>query len=116
MKKQIAKAEGEKALAAYLAGSEPSLATATRYLLQELAALYPGGSVEVRVPPFGAVQCVDGLSHTRGTPPNLVELEPKTFIELATGKASFAELKAAGRLRASGTRSDLTDLFPIFSA
>lgn len=116
MKKQITKQEGEEAVALALSGDEPSIATATRYLLQETAKLYPGGSVELRVPPFGAVQCVEGLSHNRGTPPNVVELDPTSWILLATGKASFASLKESGKLSASGSRSDLSELFPIFSA
>lgn len=116
MKKQITKQEGEHAVALALSGDESLLATATRYLLQETAKSYPGGSVELRVPPFGAVQCVEGLSHNRGTPPNVVELDPNSWLLLATGRASFEELKLSGKLSASGAKSDLAGLFPIFSA
>ena len=88
-------------------------ALAVRYLLQVLAEASPGKSVEVRVPPWGAVQVVEGPTHTRGTPPNVVELEPATFIAIATGSLDWASAVAAGRVQASGARSDLSDLFPL---
>ncbi|MGH8791222.1 MAG: sterol carrier family protein [Stackebrandtia sp.] len=81
--------------------------------LAELARAVPGKSVEVRVPPFGAVQCVDGPRHTRGTPPNLVECDPVTFLELAAGRTSFAVAVADGRVTASGARADLGDCLPL---
>ena len=90
-----------------------TLALATRYLLQVLAEASPGRSVEVRVPPFGAVQAVEGLHHTRGTPPNVVELDGETFVAIATGGVGWREAAAAGRVRASGARSDLSSLFPL---
>lgn len=92
-----------------------TLATAVRYLLQHLADRAPGNSVEVRVPPFGAAQCLAGPRHTRGTPPNVVELEPQTWLELATGAVSWEEARSAGRISASGTRADLSDLLPLVS-
>lgn len=91
----------------------PTLATATRYLLQVLADTSPGRSVEVRVPPFGAVQAVEGPRHTRGTPPNVVEIDAETFVAMATGGISWAEAAAAGRVHASGARSDVASLFPL---
>ena len=81
------------------------LATAVRFTLEELAARAPGGSVEVRVPPFGAVQCVEGPRHTRGTPPNVVETDARTWLSLATGRLSWADAVAAGGVRASGARA-----------
>jgi len=90
-----------------------TLALATRYLLQVLAEASPGRSVEVRVPPFGAVQAVEGLHHTRGTPPNVVELDGETFVAIATGSVGWRDAAAAGRVRASGARSDLSSLFPL---
>lgn len=89
------------------------LATAVRYLLQRLADAAPGNSVEVRVPPFGAVQAVEGPRHTRGTPPNVVELDAVTFVAIATGGADWASAVEAGRIHASGARSDLSAHFPV---
>ncbi len=70
--------------------SRTALATAVRYALEELAARVPGRSVEVRVPPYGAVQCVPGPRHTRGTPPNVVELEADTWLRLVVGDLDWA--------------------------
>jgi hypothetical protein len=89
------------------------LATAVRYLLQLLDEKAPGNSVEVRVPPFGAVQVVQGPRHTRGTPPNVIEMDAATWIDLATGVESWDDAVAAGRAHASGTRADLSDLMPL---
>lgn len=79
-----------------------------RALLADLAARAPGRSVEVRVPPFGAVQCGAGPRHTRGTPPNVVEMEPLTWLALATGRLSWADAMAEGRITASGGRADIS--------
>ena len=73
----------------------------------------PGRSVEVRVPPDGAVQCVPGPRHTRGTPPNVVETDPMTWVRVAAGRLTWADAVDAGRIRASGTRADLTDYLPV---
>jgi hypothetical protein len=89
------------------------LRDAVRYLLEELAARVPGRSVEVRVPPYGAVQCVPGPRHTRGTPPNVVEIDPGTWVSLATGGSDWATAVAEGRARASGERADLSAYLPI---
>jgi uncharacterized protein (TIGR03083 family) len=93
----------------------PALATVTRTLAQLLATQAPGRSVEVRVPPFIAVQAVAGPRHTRGTPPNVVETEPLTWLRLATGRLAFADAVRTGAVRASGTRADLTDHLPLLS-
>ncbi|WP_144123182.1 sterol carrier family protein [Catellatospora sichuanensis] len=90
-----------------------TLRDAVRALLARLAATAPGRSVEVRVPPYGAIQCVEGPRHTRGTPPNLVETDPVTFLQLAAGRVDWAAAVADGRIRASGIRSDISSLFPI---
>ncbi|WP_203935931.1 sterol carrier family protein [Planosporangium mesophilum] len=90
-----------------------ALRDAVRTSLSMLAAKVPGRSVEVRVPPYGAVQCVSGPRHTRGTPPNVVEMDPATWLELATGRTSWAEAVAAGRVRASGVRADLSAFLPL---
>lgn len=89
------------------------LATAVRYTLEELASLAPGRSVEVRVPPFAAVQCIAGPRHTRGTPTNVIETDPQTWLALATGRVGWADAQASGALRASGQRADLTAYLPV---
>ncbi|MEY4451248.1 MAG: hypothetical protein RLZZ380_369 [Actinomycetota bacterium] len=94
--------------------SDPDFKTAVRYLLEELSFLRPGRSVEVRVPPLGAVQCVDGLTHRRGTPPNTVELGPLEWFALAVGEASWDSLVSSGKILASGTRADISDALPIW--
>jgi len=93
----------------------PALATAVRTLAEALTARAPGRSVEVRVPPFVAVQAVAGPRHTRGTPPNVVETDPVTWLRLATGRAAFAAEVAAGRVNATGPRSDLSSHLPVLS-
>jgi len=89
------------------------LATAVRYTLQLLVEKAPGPTVEVRVPPFGAVQCVAGPKHTRGTPPNVVEMNTQTWLALATGAVSWQEARTSGWLKASGVRSDISELLPL---
>ncbi|WP_411699600.1 sterol carrier family protein [Conyzicola sp.] len=96
--------------------SRDTLATAVRYLLQELADRAEGNTVEVRVPPYGAVQCIEGPRHTRGTPPNVVETDAATWLALATGSLGWADALAAGRVHASGQRADLSDYLPVTAA
>jgi uncharacterized protein (TIGR03083 family) len=93
----------------------PALAIAIRSLTGMLATRYPGRSVEVRVPPFAAVQCIPGPRHTRGTPPNVVETDPVTFLRLATGRLDWRDALAAGQVRASGNRADLSEQLPLLS-
>ncbi|MGL5865439.1 MAG: sterol carrier family protein [Dermatophilaceae bacterium] len=88
-------------------------ATAVRHTLAELADRAPGRSVEVRVPPFGAVQCLAGPTHTRGTPPNVVETDPHTWLALVTGATTWADAVVSGGLRTSGVRADLSALIPL---
>jgi hypothetical protein len=105
-----------EALAALDRGDEPArpvLRDAVRALLAELARVAPGRSVEVRIPPFGAIQCVAGPRHTRGTPPNVVETDPRTWLLLATGRLSWPDATQQGLLRASGIRTDLTEYLPL---
>lgn len=80
-----------------------------------LAAAHPGRTVEVRIPPYTAVQCIEGPRHTRGTPPNVVEAEPSAWLELCTGRAAWHELVRTGRIRASGERADLSALMPLLT-
>ncbi|KAB8161740.1 maleylpyruvate isomerase family mycothiol-dependent enzyme [Streptomyces sp. 3MP-14] len=82
-----------------------ALAITVRVLADALAAKAPGASTELRVPPFVAVQCVAGPRHTRGTPPNVVESDPLTWLRLASGRIDWAAATATGRLRASGERA-----------
>ncbi len=93
----------------------PALASAVRTLAEILAAQVPGRSVELRVPPFVAVQAVPGPRHTRGTPPNVVETDPVTWLRLATGRTTVTEAVRHGLVRATGPRSDLTDHLPLLS-
>jgi uncharacterized protein (TIGR03083 family) len=90
-----------------------ALKIAARALLNALVSKAPGHTVEVRVPPIAAVQCVEGPRHTRGTPSNVVEVDPVTWVRLAAGRLSWSEALADGRLRASGERSDISSLLPI---
>ncbi|MEU8251462.1 sterol carrier family protein [Nonomuraea sp. NPDC048916] len=86
---------------------------AVRHLLDRLATAAPGRSVEVRVPPYAAVQAVEGPRHTRGTPPNVVEMDGRTWIELAVGRLTWADAMAKGAVSASGARADLSDHLPL---
>jgi hypothetical protein len=109
----------ETVLAAYDAGAEPSrpvLGGAVRFLLERLVALAPGRSVEVRVPPYAAVQCIAGPHHTRGTPSNVVEMDPPTWIALATGRLAWDDAVKNGGVRASGPRADLSGHLPLTPA
>lgn len=103
------------AVARFRAGGREAadLRLLTKHLLALLVAKAPGGAVEVRVPPYAVAQCVAGTRHARGTPPAVVETDPETWIELALGDLGWAEAADAGRLRASGERSDLTPLMPL---
>lgn len=88
-------------------------ATAVRFTLEELAARAPGQALEVRVPPFGATQCIAGPVHRRGTPPAVVEMSPQVWLELATGRVSWASAVASGDIDASGERADLSEHIPL---
>jgi hypothetical protein len=89
------------------------VATAVRLSARALARDAPGRAVELRVPPFAAVQCLAGPQHSRGTPPNVIETDPRTWLCLATGRLSWAEALRSGRLSASGERADLAALLPV---
>lgn len=121
--------EGRAALAAWRAAVEPSdgepggasgpppsrtlIATAVRYSLEEVTSRAPGNSVEVRVPPFGVTQCVEGPRHTRGTPPNVIECDAATWLSLVTGRIAWADAVSNHKLTASGLRADLSELLPL---
>jgi hypothetical protein len=100
-------------------GSQPlraALRAAVRYSLGLLEQRAPGRTVEVRVPPFAAIQCVPGPRHTRGTPPNVVETDPLTWLDLAAGRVDWESAVAAGRVRASGQRADISAYLPLTSS
>ncbi|TDD21897.1 sterol carrier family protein [Nonomuraea diastatica] len=103
-------------LAAYDRGRKPerdAARQAVRHLLDRLATAAPGRTVEVRVPPYAAVQAIAGPRHTRGTPPNVVEMDGRTWIELALGRLTWAEALASGAVSASGARADLSAHLPL---
>lgn len=121
-KRKTDPAQGNSALSTWCAAESEgaggvdrtTLATAVRYTLEEFATRHPGGSVEVRVPPFGVTQAVAGPKHTRGTPPNTVETDPATWLSLVTGRIDFASAAQTRAVAASGVRSDLGELLPLF--
>jgi hypothetical protein len=106
------------AVAALDAGAVPdraALRDAVRALLTVLREKAPGRSVEMRVPPYGAIQCIGGPTHTRGTPPNVVETDPTTFVLLGTGRLTWMDAVREGRVTASGVRADLSGYLPLWS-
>jgi uncharacterized protein (TIGR03083 family) len=92
-----------------------ALAAATRLLADALAVKAPGGATEVRIPPYAVVQCVEGPRHTRGTPPNVVEADPLTWIRLATGRVTWQDAVEEAKVAASGERANLDQLLPLMS-
>lgn len=103
----------DPALGAHAVRSGDDPALAVRYLLQVLSEVAPGNTLEVRVPPYGAAQVVEGPRHTRGTPPNVIEMDAHTWIALATGSLSWDAAVADARVTASGQRADLRDWLPV---
>jgi hypothetical protein len=98
------------------APARASLKLLVRHFLDELAAREPGASVEVRVPPYAAVQAIPGVRHTRGTPPAVVETDAATWIALARGQLAWPDAEREGRIRASGQRADLSPYLPLTGA
>jgi hypothetical protein len=96
-----------------LTESDPLFITAVRYLLEDLAEVAPGNSVEVRVPPLGATQCIEGPRHTRGTPPNVVELSPRVWFDLALGTLNWESAVTEHLVSSSGVRASLEDVLPL---
>lgn len=94
-------------------GDRADLRLLVKHFLAVLETRAPGRSVEVRVPPYAAVQVVPGVRHTRGTPPAVVELDAATWIDLASGGLTWADALAAGRVHASGERTDLSAYLPL---
>jgi hypothetical protein len=116
-RRRIPDVEGRSALASWDASAgtinTDVIATAVRWSLEELVARAPGQSVEVRVPPYGAVQIVEGSVHRRGTPPAVIELGSDAFLRLVTGALAWGDAVTVGLVVASGERADLSDLLPL---
>ena len=102
-----------RALDGGLVPEPDELRAAARYLLQLLATRHPGRVLEVRIPPGAAVQCQPGPVHTRGTPPNVVETDPVTWVRLATGRLGWADAVGSAAVHASGPRADLAAYLPL---
>ncbi|MEJ6607027.1 MAG: sterol carrier family protein [Candidatus Planktophila sp.] len=92
---------------------DPKILEAVKETLATLVEKSPGRAIEVRIPPYAAVQCGAGPTHTRGTPANVIEMQAETWLALAAGEQSWADAMAAGLILASGARADLTELLPI---
>ena len=118
-RRRIPHLEGEQAVSAVIKASnalsetDPVFVMAVRYLLEELAEVAPGNSVEVRVPPLGATQCIEGPRHTRGTPPNVVEISPKVWFDLAIGNLTWNQALVEHKVSASGVRASLAEVLPL---
>ncbi|MGA1293144.1 MAG: sterol carrier family protein [Candidatus Nanopelagicales bacterium] len=111
--------EGLKALNIYLELEDKnkldkdSLRTLIKYLLEILHKKVPGNSVEVRIPPFAAIQIIEGTTHRRGTPPAVIEINPEIFIQISLGEITWEKALTQGLIQASGQRTDLTEHFPL---
>ena len=92
---------------------DPKILEAVKESLALLTERAPGRAIEVRIPPYAAVQCGDGPTHTRGTPPNVIEMAAETWLALASCERSWADAMSAGLISASGVRADLTELLPL---
>lgn len=116
-RRKVSVAEGQAAVQAWTAGDSgrSNTATAVRFTLEELASRAPGNSVEVRVPPYGVAQCLEGPRHTRGTPPNVVECDGGTWLELVTGTLGWHDAVGQALVSASGSRADLSEYLPLVS-
>ena len=115
MPRRISVEQGRAALEAWRAApdevSRAVVLTAVRFTLEDFAERFPGRAVEVRVPPAGAVQILEGATHRRGTPPAVVEMDMPTWLSIVTGACSWDEAVARGRVQASGERADLVKCF-----
>ena len=90
---------------------DPLIAAQVKQILDLIKNIYPGKSVELRIPPYGAIQCVAGSNHRRGMPANQVEMDGETLIKLIKSPTLWEDLCHSGLIRASGSNSDLSDLF-----
>ena len=92
---------------------DPGILEEVKATLAELVQKSPGRAIEVRIPPYAAVQCGEGPTHTRGTPPNVIEMDAATWLDLAYGRTTWDAAMNTGAINASGVRADLTALLPI---
>lgn len=113
MPSRLRRADPDEVVAALGRRSAADERLLTKHFLAVLSERAPGRSVEIRVPPYAAAQVVEGVRHTRGTPPAVVEMDPPTWLDLATGALGWAEAVASGRVRASGERTDLSAHLPL---
>jgi putative sterol carrier protein len=90
---------------------DPEIMSQVKTILAKISKIAPGHAVELRIPPYSAIQCVEGPKHTRGTPPNVVEMSAEVLFDIAEGKINWTSAISDGRITASGERSDLSALF-----
>ena len=95
---------------------DPEIMSQVKEILAKISKLAPGHAVELRIPPYSAIQCIEGPKHTRGTPPNVVEMSAEVLFEIAGGKINWQEAISDGRISASGERSDISALFQQLGA
>lgn len=92
---------------------DPAILEQVKSTLAELSRRLPGRAIEVRIPPYAAIQCGEGPTHTRGTPPNVIEMDAATWLALADGRESWADALERGAISASGARADLSPHLPL---
>ena len=90
---------------------DPEIMSQVKEILAKISKIAPGHAVELRIPPYSAIQCVEGPKHTRGTPPNVVEMSAEVLFDISKGKINWASAISDGRISASGERSDLSAIF-----
>ena len=90
---------------------DPEIMAKVKAILEKVEAIAPGKSVELRIPPYAAIQCVAGSSHRRGTPPNVVEMDADSLIALSCGSITWEQALDSGKVLASGAKSDLSAIF-----
>ncbi len=95
---------------------DPEIMSQVKTILAKISKIAPGHAVELRIPPYSAIQCVEGPKHTRGTPPNVVEMSAEVLFDIVGGKINWPDAISDGRISASGERSDLSTLFQQLSA
>ena len=92
---------------------DPVILEQVKTTLNALTVKAPGRAIEVRIPPYAAVQCGEGPTHTRGTPPNTIEMDAQTWLAIASGELSWDQAVASGAVLASGSRADLAQFLPL---
>ena len=95
---------------------DPEIMSQVKTILANISKLAPGHAVELRIPPYSAIQCVEGPKHTRGTPPTVVEMSAEVLFDIVGGKINWPDAISDGRISASGERSDLSALFQQLTA